>query len=643
MKPAASFSIITGAASENFSAFSGNRSHFFPSAARKSLKMVRHNRPSPLHGRLLTAAALAGVLLSVIGCRGSKPPDSDAANPPAGESDSAEPSSSFDPGGDAADSVEGIAFHNVTRTTGVDFTYRNDEEADYFSILESMGGGVALWDFDRDGRGDLFFPGGGEFAKPDVIGRTSALYRQASSWQFDDVTTAGRTGRSPHYSHGTTVGDYDNDGFPDLLVTGYGGLLLFRNQGDGTFIEVATESGLTDELWSTSAAWGDLNNDGIDDLYVAHYVDWSWDNNPVCPGSGPQDRDVCPPRKFDGLPDAVYFGDGAGSFTEESERAELGDAGKGIGVILGDIELDGDLDIYVSNDTVPNFLYRNFGDGSFEEIGLTSATALGDRGTADGSMGTDLGDFDLDGLPDLWVANYQHETFALYRNLGDNMFRHVSRLRGVAAVGGQYVGWGTFFFDADLDGDEDLFAANGHVVRFPVESTLAQQPLLLENRGGERLVNVASSAGEYMASPHRGRGAAMGDVDRDGDIDLVVSHLNEPVALLRNETDVDHDWIAVRLIGAHSPRTAVGAVVTVELADGRRLVKQRTGGGSYASASAPEIHLGLGPAATIQRITVDWPSGRRDEFDEISVRQRLALIEAGRAVSLLPNTTPPVR
>lgn len=486
-------------------------------------------------------------------------------------------------------------FVDVSSLSGVTFTYRNGEETGHFAILESLGGGVVLLDFDLDGHMDLFFPGGGELAvKQEVRGRSPGLFRNEGNWHFTKVTRQAGVEFARYYSHGGSVGDYDNDGFPDVLITGYGGVLLFHNQGDGTFEEVAESSELNDHLWSSSAGWGDLDHDGDLDLYIAHYVNWSFSNHPLCKGPGVEPRDVCPPRDFEPLPDVYYLNNGDGTFRDASEETGLRKDGKGLGVLMADLDLDGNLDVYVANDTVSNFFYRNDGTGHLVEEGLMSGTSLSDRGVPDGSMGVDLGDYNLDGLPDLWVSNYERESFALYRNAGKGFFRHASQATGVTAVGSFFVGWGTVFFDFDRDGDEDVFVSNGHVIRFPQNAPLNQMPLLFENRDSERFENVAPAAGSYMNSPHMGRGVARGDMDIDGDQDLIVSHTNEQVALLSNESKNNNHWIALSLVGIKSNRDAVGSFVRLLSGDGRQQTRQVKSGSSYASSNSNLIYFGLG-------------------------------------------------
>lgn len=518
-----------------------------------------------------------------------------------------------------------IFFRDRTAESGVLFAYHNDESAGRFAILESMGGGVGLLDYDGDGRSDLFFSGGGKYSGDAVIGTPCGLFRNRGDWTFDDVTVGSGSGSSAHYSHGIAVADCDEDGFADALVTGYGGVSLYRNNGDGTFVERVLAAGLNDELWSISAGWGDFDGDGALDLYLVHYVDWSVQKNPICSNSNGQ-RDVCPPQQYEPLPDAVYFGNGDGTFRDGTREAGLRSDGKGIGVVIADMDIDGDIDIYVANDTVPNFLYRNDGHGHFEDVSLLSGTAVSDRGTPDASMGTDVGDFDLDGLPDLWVGNYERETFALYRNQGNCMFRHVSESTGIAALGANYVAWGTRFLDVDLDGDEDLMVSNGHAIRFPTEAPARQRPLLLENVDGRRFINVAAQSEGYLSESHAGRGLATGDLDGDGDEDVVFSNLNEPVAILSNETTSQGNWLATRIIGRDSCRSAVGSTAVATIGN-RKLLRQIRGGSSYASSSDPTLHFGCGSAKVVDELTVRWPSGRTITLANVPCNLRLTIVE----------------
>ncbi len=523
------------------------------------------------------------------------------------------------------------AFADVTERAAVRFTYRNGQESGHFAILESLGGGVGMTDYDNDGDLDLLVPGGGEYkTDKEIVGLSPGLFRNEGGWKFS--ARAGEAGieSAPSYSHGAAAGDFDNDGFTDILITGYGGLLLFQNQGDGTYRQVARDAGLTDSLWSSSAAWGDVNGDGNPDLYVAHYVDWSLDNNPICDGPEANLRDVCPPRRFEPLPDVFYQSNGDGTFTDVSATIPLRNDGKGLGVLMADVDLDGHLDIYVANDTVANFLYRNKGDGHLEDASIRSGTSLSDSGTPDGSMGVDAGDYNLDGQPDIWVSNYERESFALYRNEGNFFFQHVSRSTQVTAVGGLAVGWGTVFIDFDRDGDEDVFVSNGHVIRYPKNAPIRQPPLLFQNDSGKRFQNVAPVAGEYMRTPHMGRGVAAGDLDNDGDQDLAISLVNEPMAVLSNESGTNNSLV-IRLIGIQSSRDAVGALITVQVApDQPQMIRLVKSGGSYASSSDPRQFFGLGQATSVVAVEICWPSGIIQSLENVNIEETLILREPAK-------------
>lgn len=576
---------------------------------------------------LSVSGCVLALLLILKGCSSpSTPPGSNGGGTAGGSSKTSDTSKSL------------IRFEEVTASSGVDFKYRNGEEAGEVAILESLGGGVGLFDLDGDGDLDLCLPGGGHYSdkhadgKRDVLGWPHAIYRNDGDWHFTNITAQTIATASPYYSHGAAAADFDNDGFCDLLITGYGGVLLLRNQGDGTLEEIAKPAGMTDSLWSSSAAWGDFNKDGALDIYIAHYANWSFDNHPFCPGPKPETRESCPPREFKGLPHTMYYSNGDGTFRDVTDESgvQTGDKGKGLGMLSADLDLDGDVDVYVGNDTVANFLFRNDGTGKFEEVGLFSGTALSQTGTPDGSMGVDVGDFNLDGLPDLWVANFERESIALYRNDNNCLFQHVSQGAGVTAVGALYVGWGTAFCDFDNDGDEDPFVSNGHVIRYPENAPIRQKPLLFENHNGKRLENVAPALGTFFNEPHQGRGSAAGDLDNDGDLDLVVSCMNEPVSLLANTTKTDRHWISLRLIGRQSPRLPIGAIVKLRTSRGEQ-TRQVKGGTSYASTVDPRLHFGLGPETKAESITIQWPTGES---------QTLAALDGDQAWIILEQSDP---
>jgi hypothetical protein len=507
------------------------------------------------------------------------------------------------------------------------------------SILESLGGGVGLIDFDGDGLLDVFLPGGGGYAGPDkrdIVGLPCKLYRNLGNGKFKDVTSAVgldklAANKPWFYSHAVAVADYDRDGWPDLLVTGWRSVALFHNvpvdpsdpKKGRRFEDVTAQAGLGSGIeWATSAAFGDLDGDGYPDLYICQYVNWSWDNNPPCTYDG-KTPDVCPPRQFSGLGHKLYRNTGRGTFIDVSKEAGLRPGGanesKGLGVLIVDVDGDGKPDIYVTNDTVPKFLYLNKskrGELRFEEVGLVSGVALDDRGAANGSMGVDAGDLDHTGKPSLWVTNYENELHGLYRNdcqPGRSFFQFRSAAAGIGAIGQKYVGWGTGFIDANLDGWEDLFIANGHAIRHPTgkDSSRKQYPVLLLNETGKFRI-ATKMLGDYCLTPRLGRGVGFGDLDNDGRTDLVISHLNDPVTILRGIGGQQNHWLGIHLVGKdHACVVGSKAVFT---ANGQRLTRFAKGGGSYMSSSDPRLLFGLGQEKS-GRLSVTWPDGTEQSFD----------------------------
>jgi hypothetical protein len=534
-----------------------------------------------------------------------------------------------------------LRFSEEAAARGVVFTPVNGEEAGNLAILESLGSGLAVLDVDRDGDLDLFAVGGGRFHdnSTEPMAVADALFANDGTGRFQVITRAAGIEQGSFYAHGVEVGDFDSDGFSDLLVTGFHGLRFLSNLGDGTFREVPPdEHGISGDGWHSSAAAADFNGDGHLDLYLVRYVDWSPDNHPACVVQG--HRDVCPPGEFEGVSDRLWLSDGQGAFRDASQETGLVDGGKGLGVVAADVDLDGDTDLYVANDTTANRLYRNGGDGTLAECGLVAGVAMGETGAPEGSMGTDIADANMDGLPDIWVANFENQSFGLYRNFGGASFEHASGVAGITAVGAVYVGFGTMFLDVDLDGAEDLFVANGHVMQFPTLTPLKQRPLLFHNLGSGRFANVAEGAGAYFQTGHLGRGAATGDLDGDGDEDLVVSQTNEPLAVLLNETSAAPRGLTLELVGTQANRDAIGATATLET-NRRSLLRQVTAGGSYLSASSRVLTWGLEEGEQPRAMTIRWPHGGETRLPWEAATGRFLLLEGGVSPSMLPRSGRP--
>ncbi|GAB5440821.1 MAG: hypothetical protein Fues2KO_11700 [Fuerstiella sp.] len=573
-------------------------------------------RASQRHGSSLASLTVVFLtaLLSVIAGCGPKEPAIDA------------------PVAEQTDNASAAQFRfPVVDSSGIEFLYRNGREAGHYSILESLGGGAAIFDADGDGKNDVFVAGGGYFSDANEIsGHSSGLFVSRGKMEFRSATTQSGLDTRSLYSHGCAVTDYDNDGFPDLVVTGYGVPLLFVNCGDGTFKQKLIPQTEEGEFWMSSAGWADIDADGFPDLYMCQYVDWSFDNHPSCPGFG-SNRDVCPPRSFEPLDDLLYLNDAAGSFSKATDIG-LVPGGKGLGVLLADVDGDRDVDIYVANDTTENFLYLNDGRGRLKEDGLVRGVALDGKGAPNGSMGLALTDFDESGLPDLWVTNYEDEQFAMYRNTGGGNFLHASRDTGVAAMGGHYVGFGTIASDFDVDGDEDIAIANGHVVYHPKYDNELQQPVLLRN-DGKRFKSVAGTG--YFESKQAGRGLAAGDLNRDGRPDLVAVPTNQSVTLAVNDTQPLGKWVRLRLIARTGNRDAVGTQVTLHCTSGDQY-RQRTGGGSYASASEPDLFFGIPPGADVEGLTVHWLDGSTEHIDGDPTQEPICVVQQRGWVTMSP-------
>jgi enediyne biosynthesis protein E4 len=546
-------------------------------------------------------------------------------------------------------------FQDVTDACGVDVTYRNGQEADHYAILESLGGGAAVFDFDGDGLLDLFVAGGGSYDRTDteyqkdptraprILGLPGKLYRNLGGWKFRDVTAEVMPKQALFYTHGCAVADYDRDGWPDLLVTGWGRVALYHNEPADPrdpskgrrLVDVSERAGLTGVTWATSAAWADLDGDGFPDLYLCQYVDWSFRNNPACKGYTLKvERDVCPPKQFAGLPHMLFRNKGDGTFEDVSKSAGLRvvgvkgpdgkqvDIGKGLGVAAADFNGDRRPDIYVANDTVDNFLYLNRGSLELDEVGTAAGVARDAHAVPNGSMGVAVGDYDQSGRASIFVTNYENELHALYRNLGKaELFLYSSAVSGIGALGQSYVGFGTAFVDLDNQGREGLVISNGHVIRHPGAGRVAQRPVLLRNVGRGRFEIITPRGGDYFRRDHVGRGLVVADLDNDGFPDLVFTHVNERAAVLRNvaaQSAGRNHWLGLELAGKGN-RDLVGSRIQVE-AGGRKLTRFVVGGGSYLSASDPRHLFGLAGADRIDRVTVEWSWGESQSWDGKGLR-----------------------
>jgi len=530
-------------------------------------------------------------------------------------------------------------FVESAAAVGLNFTHINGAAGSY-NLPEVMGSGVALFDYDNDGDLDVFVVQGGALG-PSAIGgpETSRLFRNdltvgasgQRTLKFTDVTERAHAGVRA-YGMGAAVGDYDNDGYLDLLVTSFGGVTLLHNNGDGTFTDVTAKSGLSDPQWSTSAVFVDYDRDGFLDLFVANYVDFTLAGNKQCSDSVGA-RDYCGPRAFRPVPSRLFRNGGDGRFTDVTERAGITKAyGAGLGVALGDYNSDGWPDLYVANDATPNQLWINHRDGTFVDEGLLSGSAVNAAGNPEGSMGIASGDFDLDGDEDLFVTNIAGETFALYVNDGHGSFEDARARLGLARPTAAFTGFGTDWIDYDNDGWPDLFVANGAVN--VIESQRGQPaPFRMTNQlfhnVGEKLSRrfeeTSAAAGAAFARAEISRGAAFGDIDNDGDVDIVFTNNGGPIRLLINQVGSRNHWLEIRLDQRPRNRFGVGAWIGVERAGEPTLYRRVRTDGSYLSASDMRVHFGLGSSTRIDAITVQWPDGTRERWTDVTADKVVTL------------------
>jgi enediyne biosynthesis protein E4 len=537
----------------------------------------------------------------------------------------------------AGASSEVPQFLEVGRQARIDTVVVSGEAREKRFLLESVGGGLAVIDYDNDGWIDLFILNGGtiENSRSGVSKHPSALYRNNHDGTFTNVTAAAAI-RNHHWGKGALAADFNNDGFQDLYIANYGPDLLYMNNGNGTFKDCTARAGVGDPRWSSAASAADYDRDGDLDLFVVNYLDYDIKRLPVT-GKFCSYRGIpvaCGPRGLKGAGDTLYRNNGDGSFTDVSEQAGVADPEGfyGLGTAWGDYDNDGDPDLFVANDTTPNYLYRNDGNGRFTEVGVRTGIAFSEDGRAQAGMGVEFEDLDNDGWLDVMVTNFSDDYNTLRRNTGKGFFQDDSYTAGIAADSWLDLSWGVGFFDFNNDGLKDVFIANGHIYPqvdlYGLNISYRQQNKLYLNTGTGKLLNVSGKAGPGLQIAKSHRGAAFADFNNDGQMDIAIVALDDQPSLLMNQGVPGHHWILVRLVGSTSNRFGVGARVTVT-ADGVRQIREVKAGGSYASCNDFRAHFGLGKAGVIEELTVAWPSGKVSKMTNVPA-DRVMTIEEPR-------------
>jgi hypothetical protein len=528
---------------------------------------------------------------------------------------------------------------DITSPSGLHFLHRNSATPSKF-LIETMTGGVAMFDYDNDGWLDVFFANGARLKEnqtdSEPLEKTgpefwNRLFRNNHDGTFTDTTAkAGLQGKG--YGMGAATGDYDNDGDMDLFVTSYGAAVLYRNNGDGTFSDVTASSKLNAQGFLTSAGFLDYDHDGNLDLFVCRYMQWSFASNIYCGNKGEGGRSYCHPDNFKPISNLLFRNNGDGTFTDATLSSKVGEsAGKGLGLAFADFNNDGLIDINVANDSYQQFLFKNLGKGVFEEMGVLAGTGYTEDGKSFAGMGTDFADIDDDGFPDIVTTALSNESYAYFHNNGDESFTYATLISSLGELTRLLAGWGMRIFDYDNDGSKDLFLANSHVMD-NIEKTqphlrYLQKPLLLK-RNGKKFQDVSPASGEVFQQVWASRGASFGDLDNDGDIDIVVSNCNGPAYVIRNDGGSRNHWIGLELQGKKSNRDGIGTRIKLVLGNGKTQYSLATTTASYLSAIDRRVLFGLGTETKIKELEILWPSGLKQSVSNPEIDQYLKILES---------------
>src|SRR5436309_1922751 len=536
------------------------------------------------------------------------------------------------PGARRTASLDPIRFRNVAQSAGLNFAVENSPTPQKH-LIETMTGGVATFDFDGDGLADIFLINGASLPslRKESPKYWNRLFRNEGGMRFTDVTEeAGVAGEG--YSMGAAAGDYNNDGHVDLFVAGVNRNILYRNLGNGRFEDVTEKSGIKSDKWAVAAGWFDYNNDGLLDLLVVNYAQWSINNNRFCGDPSRPLRVYCHPMYFEGLTNTLYRNRGDGTFEDVSEKSGLSrHQGRGMGLAFADYDDDGFLDVFITNDNQPNFLFHNRGDGTFEEVGLAAGVALLNSGQPVSNMGVDFRDYDNDGLPDIFVTDLNNETFPLFRNLGGGMFEDATTASRIAVLSAARAGWGNGLFDFNNDGWKDLLTANSHAddnVEQLAAAHYRQPNSIFANLGDGTFWDVSATVGNDFQVPRAHRGCAFADFNNDGKIDVVVSSLQDTAELWQNVSPGKNNWIILKLIGTKSNRDGIGARVRIG-----KQYNHMTSSVGYASSTHFGVHFGLGRISKMDEVEIRWHSGIVQVLHDVAPNQRLEIREPERSSS----------